>query len=293
MNHELDTQTILSTTEAIILGLVQGLTEFLPISSSGHLALFQLWFGIQPSELILFNVLLHVGTLAAVVYFYRKDVLDLLRAVPSLPGEISGTIRQKETLSAEAHACCAILIGTFVTGVFAIVLKDFLESLFDRPAAIGGALIATGILLYLTKILGVSNRTPDGDTTEETGLNQICFWHAAVLGLAQGIAITPGLSRSGTTIAVALLLGLRREPAVKFSFLLSLPAILGACLLEMKDGLQTLPVLPALLGTLVSFVSGLFFLWTLVWIIRAGRFHVFAYYTIPVGAATLIYAFMH
>ena len=272
------------------MGIVQGLTEFLPISSSGHLAIFQHAFGARPSEHVLFDVLLHMGTLAAVSVYYRCEITRLIVSLPALPGELVRAKFRFDELSAESRAWSAILVATFVTGVFGITFKDLLESLFDRLPVIGGFLILTGILLTCTK--GRSEGGNVGSPGQGGLFPGIGLWHAAVLGLAQGIAIAPGLSRSGTTIAVALLLGVSREPAIRFSFLMSIPAIFGASLLEARDISSTLAVAPALTGTLLAFFAGLLFLWTLVWIVRAGRFHYFAFYTIPVGVGVILFGLM-
>ena len=144
-------------------------------------------------------------------------------------------------------------------------------------------------------VLGRDIEQPRGEVAsdeESSILPGITLWHAVLIGLAQGVAIAPGLSRSGATIAVALLLGIPRVPAVRFSFLLSIPAILGGTLLKARHGFDALPTLPAVAGTTISFVSGLLFLWTLLWIVRAGRFHLFAYYTIPAGVAVIAYTLL-
>lgn len=284
--------TSLSLVEAAILGFVQGLTEFLPISSSGHLALFQQWFNVQASELVFFDVLLHIGTLASVIVFYRCEVVRLVVGFPRFLIEGMGLIRGDKHISSVSYAWGMIAIATFVTGCFGILLEKPLKALFDRPSGIGFFLMVTGLLLLLTRGRGNDRTTTEKANPDPNLLPGVTILRAGLLGLAQGMAIAPGLSRSGTTIAVALYLGLSREMAVRFSFLMSIPAILGACVLEAKDGIETLPVMPAVIGTLVSFVSGLLFLWTLVWIVRAGRIHYFAFYTIPLGVIVLIYSYV-
>lgn len=279
-------QNELSLLEAVWLGVVQGLTEFLPVSSSGHLVISQHCFGIVASEAVLFDLLLHVGTLGAVLVFFRRDVLRLLQALPALPGQLLANRGQWVKLSPDAQAWSVILAGTLVTGVFGILLEERLEAFFDRLSWVGLFLILTGVLLLSTK--GRGDRASDEE--DSSILPGISLLYAALVGLAQGMAIAPGLSRSGTTIAVALLLGVSRGSAVRFSFLLSIPAILGGTLLKARHGFEALPVLPAAIGTAISFVSGLLFLWTLLWIVRAGRFHLFAYYTIPAGLAVIGYA---
>ncbi len=280
-------QNELSLLEAIWLGVVQGLTEFLPVSSSGHLVISQHCFGIVASEAVLFDLLLHVGTLGAVLVLFRQDVVRLLHALPALPGQFFAHRGSWSTLSPDARAWSVILLGTLVTGIFGILLEDPLEAFFDRLSWVGFFLILTGVLLLSTK-----GRGEVASDEESSILPGITLWHAVLIGLAQGVAIAPGLSRSGATIAVALLLGIPRVPAVRFSFLLSIPAILGGTLLKARHGFDALPTLPAVAGTTISFVSGLLFLWTLLWIVRAGRFHLFAYYTIPAGVAVIAYTLL-
>ncbi|MFH1744525.1 MAG: undecaprenyl-diphosphate phosphatase [bacterium] len=267
----------LSVPKAAILGFIQGLTEFLPISSSGHLKIAERLMGLRGgSQFLFFDCLLHLGTLLAVVLFYRADLLPLLKALSGSPKAVIAYFKAKERLPDRVAYVSYLAVGTLVTVCFALIFKDLLEFLFDSLPAVGFALIMTGLLLLKTK-----PRMQFGEEVEEKG--ELSFKRAALIGLAQGAAITPGLSRSGTTIAVGLLFRLPRETAVRFSFLLSVPAIIGATILQALETARWIPLVPAVVGTAVSFFSGLLFLWFLVLIVRSGKLYLFAFYTIPMG----------
>ncbi|MEM7676190.1 MAG: undecaprenyl-diphosphate phosphatase [Myxococcota bacterium] len=270
--------------QAVLLGIVQGLTEFLPVSSSGHLVLAQLWLGEQflfVKEAVAFDLVLHVGTLLPVLYFYRRDLAQILAAlVRDVPLSRPGSWRQ--WLSSDEHRWLAMLVvvGTIPTAVMGVLLKDTFESLFHDPTPVCIALIFTGFLLMSTRYLERPN-----------GLKRLSLIMALIIGIAQGFAITPGISRSGTTIAVALLLGVDRDHAARFSFLLSIPAIMGAVVLVAKDGV-TLPAdgWAALgMGFLSAMIVGYFALWMLVALVRKGGLYRFAYYLWPVAIAGLFY----
>jgi undecaprenyl-diphosphatase len=170
----------------------------------------------------------------------------------------------------------ALLLSTVVTGVLGIVFKDTLEQMRDQLGLVGVSFILTGLLLFGTKF-----RAKPGPDALPYPPNLWIF--ALVLGLAQAVAITPGISRSGTTVCVALLLGGGKEKSVEYSFLMSIPAILGATILEMKDAQIQIAAIPALAGFIAAMVSGLVFLWMLLWIVRKGKLYQFSFYTIPLG----------
>lgn len=267
--------------QALILGVVQGLTEFLPVSSSGHLVLAQALFGESfefKDMAVAFDLALHVGTLLPVLWFYRADLGRIVRRVTSRDG-FEGGVR---TWLVDRHRWLALMVvvGTVPTGLMGVLLKDRFENLFHDPQAVCGALLVTGALLLSTRWLGTGDRA----------LRNLTLWVALAVGVAQGLAITPGISRSGTTIAVALLLGLDRELAARFSFLLSIPAILGATVLVAKDGV----VLPegAALALAVGFVAavtvGYAALVMLVALVRRGGLHHFVWYLWPVAITGLV-----
>lgn len=265
--------------EAIILGFFQGVTEFLPVSSSGHLVLGEHFFEMKPSAFLFFDLILHLATLLAVCLFFRQRLFRIaansLAFVQSQPNE-----EAKEDRS----LVLAIILSTLITGSIGIAYKDMLEGFRDSLPAVGICFLITGGLLLATQIrseVAKQNLTPYPPN----------LWiFALVLGLAQAVAIAPGVSRSGATVCAALLLGTAKPRAVEYSFLMSIPAILGATLLEFKDAEIIFDAIPAFAGFLTALVSGVLFLWMLVWIVNRGALHHFAYYTIPLGIGVLWYS---
>ncbi len=266
--------------EAILMGLVQGVAEFLPISSSGHLAIAEHLLKLELDDGILFDVLLHLGTLVAVFIAYWQDVMDMIRefflgvrdlARHSTPNPVPPARR------------LVLLIIVATLPLFLILpIKDRVESLYDNMWFIGGALIATGFLLRL------SDRHCHGKKTEKTAT----LTDALIVGLAQAVATVPGISRSGMTITAGCFVGYERRFAVRFAFLMSLPAVLGANILSIADAAaegvdwSLLPMY--LVGMVTAAVSGYFCIRLLNMIARKGRFGAFAYYCWIVGAAVLL-----
>lgn len=257
---------------AAFLGLLQGLTEFLPVSSSGHLVLFQQFLEVGGDH-VLFDLVLHLGTLLPVLFFYRADVRELI--VDPIAGEGPWLKRRGVRLLG------LLVLASIPTAVIGLAFEDLFEALFARPSALAITFALTGFLLLSTRFTG------KGSTT----LAQMKPWQALVLGVAQGFAITPGISRSGTTIAVALALGLKREDAARFSFLMSVPAISGAVLLKLKDA-DTAGLDPAALGIgfVAALVSGYAALVLLVRLVKRGGFAWFAVYCWFAAAAALLIA---
>jgi len=265
---------------AAFLGLVQGLTEFLPVSSSGHLAVFQelwIWAGGDPAlldEQVAFNLVLHVGTLLPVLVMYRGDIGA---AFSDIRGQ--GPLLSRPGLRLAAW----VIVGTIPTGIIGLSLKDVFEQLFGSIGMVGIAFAVTGALLYRTRTLPVG----------KLEVAEMTWKHALIIGLAQGFAITPGISRSGTTIAVAIMLGLRRDLAARYSFLLSVPAILGAFVLEARhlDLSTSHSVAPLLVGFVVAALSGWGALVVLLKLVKTGDFSRFAWYLWPLaGLATAFWA---
>ncbi|RPJ47193.1 MAG: undecaprenyl-diphosphate phosphatase [Candidatus Latescibacterota bacterium] len=251
---------------AAILGLVQGLTEFLPVSSSGHLVLAQTFLGVK-TEGILLEILLHLGTTLVVVVFYRREIVDLLR--PRFDPAVN-------------RYRLAILLGLIPAGLVGVFFLEPLEALYENPSTTLGELAFTGLFLLATRYAKPGNRT-------------VTPWTGFLIGIAQAVAILPGVSRSGATIATALFLGIERKHAAEFSFVMSIPAILGAALLTAREirGAEgeAAFLVPALLGTLVAIVSGYFALRFLVRVVQAGRLHLFGWYCLAlalVGAIALV-----
>jgi undecaprenyl-diphosphatase len=257
--------------EALALAVVQGLTEFLPVSSSGHLVLTQTLFGVDPSAAFTFDIVLHLGTAVSALLFYRNDVAHVLR------GLLPPYARATPGLRASRRLLLLLAAATVPTAAIGFAFKDFFEGLFAAPAAVVAALGATGAFLIASSLL----RAP-GQPLEAAQ-----WWKASLVGLAQALAIVPGISRSGSTIVAALAVGLRREDAVRFSFLLSLPAILGAALLELRHpppGADGVPLALTAAGFAVAAVTGyLAILFVLRWT-REGRLWQFGLYCWAVAA---------
>ena len=270
---------------AVLLGLVQGVAEFLPISSSGHLALLEMILGTGKiaamDDSAAFNVMLHLATLIAVVAAYWPDVRDMAAEVVSM---IRG-VRRRESLAAGNIPARRLILMIIVSTLPLVVVVPFhhaIESLSGVPWFVGLSLIATGMLLY------IADRIPRGGKTER----DMTVTDAVLIGLAQAAATLPGISRSGATITTGVSRGLTREFAVKFSFLMSLLSVLGAVLLKLidliKDGLDA-SLLPAyLIGMLVAGVTGYLSIRLLQRIVRKGKFGSFAYYCWGVGALTVV-----
>ncbi|MEL6343906.1 MAG: undecaprenyl-diphosphate phosphatase [Myxococcota bacterium] len=257
---------------AVILGIVQGLTEFLPVSSSGHLVLFQQYLPVS-GDPVAFDLVLHIGTLLPVIVVYRNDLWSIVRDL--FVGE--GPMRERPGV----RLLLLMFIGSIPTALIGLALEDVFEQLFANALSVGVAFALTGAILWGTRAL-----TP-GDEDERT----MPWWKAVMIGIAQGIAITPGISRSGSTIAAGLFLGLDREVAARYSFLLSIPAILGAFLLKARDlESAAVDVLPLAAGFVAAAVSGYLALVVLLRLVRSGDFSWFALYLWPlavlaVGAA--------
>ncbi len=303
--------------QAAFLGIVQGLTEFLPVSSSGHLVLFRNFLGLSEPALF-FDISVHVGTMTAVILFFRKDLAAMASAImgalgrrrPRIGGSRrdesgpgltpccgkdhggsghngSGTHETRESIAApgaravpDARFALLIVVGTIPTACIGLLFHGVADRLFNSVALVGWMLIITGLLLWLTRRVG-----RDGN-----GRPFLTARDALVIGLVQGLAILPGISRSGSTISAGMFLGVARETAARYSFLLSIPAILGAEALALRDlALGAVTVNAAvLMGALTAAVTGYMALTLLLYVIRKGRLYLFAPYCWLVGVAALI-----
>jgi undecaprenyl-diphosphatase len=255
--------------QAITLGFIQGVTEWLPISSTGHLRITEQLLGLTLP--LLFDVTLHVGTLAVILFFFRKDVKTIL-----------ATLAKGDFKSEDGKLIPPIIVGTVPTALIgvAFTFSNTIETYFSSYLPIAGAFITCGVVLYFSK-------------TGQERKENITYMEALAIGTAQGIALIPGLSRSGLTIATALMLGVRREKAFKFSFLLSVPAVIGALgltLYEQHEMLTSIGVgwTEIFVGIAVSLVVSYFAL-KLLWKALAGKkFYLFAFYCWLIGAVLLV-----
>jgi len=248
--------------ETTILGIIQGLTEFLPVSSSGHLVLFQNMLGFKEPELLL-DCSLHLGTLLAVLIYFRTDLKNMVMEI------WKGDLKNQ-------HASLAlwIVVGSVPTAVIGLVFKAPLERLFESVTIVGAMLIATGIIVALTRMI------PEGYGTR----TRVGLLAALAVGTAQGLAIIPGISRSGATIVCALLFGLNRDLAGRFSFLLSIPAIIGALAIQINlHALERVGLVPLGFGFFSSAIVGLLALKLLMGIVRKGHLYYFAPYCWAIG----------
>jgi len=244
---------MVSYIQAFLLAIVQGITEWLPISSSAHLAILQKLMGISPP--VAFDVALHVGTLISVLIYFREDLISL--------------INKKEMIA-------YIIFASVPTAIIGFAFHDFFASFFSDVRLVGAALLVTGTFLYLTKFSRES-RMLDSKS-------------AFVIGIAQGIAVAPGISRSGATIGTGMLLGIKGEAAARFSFLISIPAIVGAAFFELrKVPLQFIDAGPMLFGMVIAAIVGYAAIVFLFRIIQKGNFSAFAYYCWFIGIAALVW----
>lgn len=262
--------------ESLILGVVQGLTEFLPVSSSGHLVLVQSLMRLEETQLFFFDVMLHVSTLLAVVVFMRGEIwgicIELTRLI-----RLTRLTRPDKNIKIVGD----IIIASIPTAIIAFSIKDPVESLFTNPRIVGFMLIITGLILWTFPKLGRKRK-----------ISKIGSQEAILIGIAQGIAVTPGISRSGTTISTAMALGVQPDIAAKFSFLLSIPAVAGAGILELLElrsiGKMNIELLPLTTGMISAFLIGYASLKFLFSTIRQGKFSAFAYYCWFIGIVMLV-----
>jgi len=267
--------------QAIIIGIVQGLTEFLPVSSSGHLVLVPEIMGVTSS--LAFDTLLHVGTLVAVVTYFWSDIVHMIRSfISSLTDIPRGNFRNGIEEDPFKRLAWMVIIGTIPAGLAGVLFKDFFESLFSSITAVGFFLIVTGLLLWGSE--RISARINEKLPVEKLGVRD-----SLIIGGAQALAIAPGISRSGATISAGLFLGFERELAARYSFLLSIPAILGAALIQVKDISAGMDLLGAsmIAGFVASAVSGYIAIKFLLKLIRERDLYVFAYYCFALGLLIL------
>jgi undecaprenyl-diphosphatase len=268
--------------QAIILGIIQGLTEFLPVSSSAHLVFITEILHLPPN--VAFDTILHLGTLVAVVAFFWKDVITIISAfISSVLDIFRGRFKEGLEETPFKKLSWLLLVGTIPAGIMGILLQKQFEALFSDVLYVGFFLLITGFLLW-----GAERVKPG-----EKDIKDITFKNALVIGIAQGIAIAPGISRSGATISAGLFSGLNRELAARFSFLLSIPAILGAAAVQMRhvNGLDT-STITLIAGFLAAMIFGYLAIKLLLKIIKERTLMIFAYYCWIVGILTIILSFV-
>ena len=266
--------------EAILLGLIQGLTEFLPVSSSGHLVILQSLFDYETHN-IAFDVAVHLATLLSVLTVYRKTVFVLAKSPVD-------ALKEKK-LNDGLRVILLMFYASIPTAIIGFTFKDDFERMFNSLGAVGCFLLFTGgILLATRKSSGVLHK----DQSIHQLVKEITPFKAVLVGFAQSIAIAPGVSRSGSTIAASLFLGASRDTAALFSFLISIPAILGASVLQLKDlDATNFEWMPFLVGFVVAYISGVAGLTLVLKFVKKGRLEVFSPYLFVVGLAAIYFGF--
>lgn len=264
--------------QSVLLGILQGIAEFLPISSSGHLVIVQKLFGLEELPLI-FDVMLHLATLLAVVLFFWKKIEALFGALFRWIGK-----KSESTDVPLQKMIVAVILGTVVTGVLGIVVEKLLPDMPLKVVCAG--FLVTSVLLITSSMYGARLEKKEGTDV------QVNAKKGLLVGLAQGIGTLPGISRSGITISASLFAGIDRTTAGEFSFILSIPAILGAFILEAKDlgeVASSVGALPIICGCAAAFVSGLLALKFLMKLVNKGKLGWFACYLIPAGILGIIF----
>lgn len=287
--------------ESIFLGFIQGVAEFLPVSSSGHLAIFKTFFGLEEVGLT-FDLMLHLGTLVAVFIVYWSDIWKLIKEGVAIIADCCRNVARfcgnrfrgghyeyvKIVNTAYRKFVMLIIVSTIPTGIIGLVFKKIFN--LDNPSLIipGIALLITGLMLSIVDEIPNGGRTPKNTT----------YGNAAIIGIAQGVATLPGISRSGTTLTVGLLNGLDRSFAVKYSFIMSIPAIVGANILEIKDMFEPANRISSgefinyLVGTAVAAVVGYVCIKTMLVIVRNKKMKYFSYYCFAMGVVAVVAYFI-
>ena len=261
----------MSWIEALILGLVQGLTEFLPVSSSGHIELGKAILGAESADNLLFSVIVHTATMLSIIVVFRKDILQLISKLFRFEWNV------------ETRFISLIIVSMIPTGIVGLLFESQIEQFFDgRIMFVGFMLLITASILFSTRFVKKNNQ-------------EITYVKALVIGIAQTIAILPGISRSGATIGTALLLGVERTAATRFSFLMVLPPIAGATLIKLKGLFEnteaySAELMPLGIGFIAAFISGLFACKWMLSLVRKGNIAYFSAYCLVVGIIAIAYA---
>lgn len=286
--------------QAILMGIIQGLTEFLPVSSSGHLAIFKNVFNVNTDMKMTFDILLHVGTLIAVFICYwadiKKMVVEAVRmlidcasnAVTFFSNRFRGEEEEYRRIITGSYRkfVLLVIVSTIPTGIIGLIGKDLVEKAGQNMLIIGVCLLITACLLMIADKSVPGRKTP----------KDITYKNALGIGIAQGIATLPGISRSGMTITACLISGFDKRFAVKYSFIMSIPAILGAAVLDLKDMFsESLPASEVgcyITGMVVAAIVGFFCIKTVLVLVRNRKFKYFGYYCIVMGLLSVIYHFV-
>lgn len=250
--------------QAILLGIIQGLTEWLPVSSSAHLVFAKHYFGVEQN--IFYDVMLHFATLVVVVFVFKEDIYKILISI------------FRKEMKEERRMLLLLIIGTIFTAIIGFVFKNYFESLFENVILVATFLLITGVLLFIAEFEKFERKK---DIEKE---------HAGIIGIIQGIAIAPGVSRSGSTISIALILGIKREFAIKFSFLLSIPIIIGATIVKLKDvsfDISNMNLANLIVGMVVSAIVGYFSIKLLINFVKEKKLRWFSYYCFILGLVVI------
>ena len=270
--------------QAVILGLIQGLAEFLPISSSGHLAILENFFGIKEDNMLFFAVMLHFGTLLSVFVVFWKDIVELVKELILTIKDLIG----KKGLRLEERPVrklgVMIIVACIPTAIIGFIFGDIFEGIYSKPILIAVMFIITGLLLLAAETWGGGKRN----------IENLNYRNSIFIGIVQGLAIIPGISRSGSTLFASLLCKLDREFAVKYVFLISIPTILGSLILELPDGIKQgmngQSWGAVIVGVIVAFLSGLFAVKVMLKVVSNKKLKYFSFYLFALAAAVIIYS---
>ena len=281
--------------EAVILGLIQGLTEFLPVSSSGHLEIGKHLLGIETSDDLLFTTMVHAATVLSTIVVFRKQIWDLLKGffcgLKGIKVEKSENGKFALVCNDQTDYLLKIVLSMIPVLVVGLFFKDSVESLFGSIRVVGGALVVTALLLFFSDYASRPGRTSIFPANEYR--NGISYWQAFAVGLGQAFAVVPGLSRSGTTISTGLICGVKREVMAQFSFLMVLVPILGETFLEVvggEFGASSVGALALVLGFVSAFLSGLFACKVMIALVKKAKLRWFALYCLVAAVCIFIFA---
>lgn len=275
--------------KAVILGIVQGLTEFLPVSSSGHLVLGKYFLGLQEQG-IEFEVFVHFGTLLAVFTIFRTDIFEMIKSFFSLFTPKFWDKGAKETYSTDANfrMLIFVVVGSVPAAIVGLLFEDKIETIFSSPHFASAMLIVTALILFLTLFVKQKNAAQPGE-----GTSTLTFVNTFIIGIAQAFAILPGISRSGSTISVGLYQKVNGNEAARFSFLLAIPAVLGATILKsvelIESGIGGDMFIMLAAGMIASYISGFIAIESLLAIVGRGKLYWFAPYCLIIGVLGLIF----